>query len=431
MFKKILSRLLQTSTVKQSTVTLVSVFLNGVTGFIFYYLVARVIGAEANGVFGLVGSMVALISSVANLGVDTAATRFYAKYASTDSSKALSALKIAFTTKILSWLAIATFGLLFSSLIAQIAFSDSSLSLYVQVAFLAAFGSMAFSFVCAVLQAQQKFIFWGLLNVGGNIVRLLVTLLLVYFSILSKDSSVAVLVVFPFLTALIGFFLLPNFFRVKIRRGFFKKFIKFSVWVGASGVLSAVVSRMDVLIAARHVSLYELGNYSVATTLVAFVSQIVMALGMVVAPKFASFNSLDQAVTYLKKTMAAVVGLSVVGVLAGVLLAYYFVPFAYGSEYPLVSLPLSVLIIAYSVFLISMPIHSMVVYYFGNTRLMFTTTIFQGLSLFVSLDLLTRYYGIFGTSVSVLIGMTIVLLVPLIWLLVKLKNENKNKRFNK
>ncbi|GEM_PF-993686 len=431
MVKNWISKLLKTSTVKQSTVTLVSVFLNGVTGFAFYYLIARMIGAEANGVFGLVGSLVALVSSVANLGVDTAATRFYAKYVNSDNRKALSALKIAFVTKILSWSTIALIGLVFSNLIAEFVFSDLNLSVYIKIAFLAALGSMYFSFVCAVLQAQQRFVHWGAINVGGNVARLIVTFLLIYLSILSKDSSVAILVAFPFITVLIGFYFLPNFFKVKVGKNFFKKFIKFSIWVGASGVFSAIVSRMDVLVAARYVSLYELGNYSVATTLVAFVSQIVMALGMVVAPKFASFSTHVQAVAYLKKTMTAVFGLSILGVVVGVILAYYFVPFAYGSEYPLVSLPLSILIVAYSLFLISMPIHAMVVYYFGNTRLMFATTILQGLFLFVSLDLLTRYYGIFGTSVAVLIGMGVVLVVPSMWLILKLKNENKNQKSSK
>lgn len=426
MFRKFLGLILKTSTVKQSSVTLISVFLNGVTGFAFYFLIARFIGAEANGVFGLVGSLVALVSSVANLGVDTAATRFYAKYKDIDRPKAMSALKIAFVTKMTSWSIIAILGILLSGYVAEYAFSDIGLVVYVRIAFAAALGSMAFSFACAVLQAQQRFLHWGAINVGGNIVRLIVTLLFVYFSLLTKEVSILILVVFPFLTALAGFYFLPNFYKVKIKKSFFKNFLKFSLWVGASGVLSAIVSRVDVLIAARYVSLYELGNYSVATTLVAFISQIVMALGMVVAPKFSGFTTNQEATTYLKKTMIAVVALSFVGVAFGVFLAYYFVPFAYGSEYALVSGPLSVLISAYSIFLISMPIHSIVVYYFGNTRIMFVTTLLQGLCLLISLDLLTRYYGILGTSAAVFIGMLVVLFVPLIWLLLKLRNEKQH-----
>src|SRR5690606_39148753 len=112
------------------------------------------------------------------------------------------------------------------------------------------------------------------------------------------------------------------------------------------------------------------GVYQVAKNLTDIVPQIVFALAVVVAPKLAAFN-LDhkKAVPYLKKVQLLTLGLSVLGIIVGIPLGYFLIPQIYGMEYLPSIYPFIILIIAQAVFLISIPAHTSVIYYFSNPKL--------------------------------------------------------------
>lgn len=415
----------KSATIKQSTVTIVSVFTNGILGFFFYYLVARSLGPEGNGMFGVIASLVGLVASIANLGIDTAATKFISSAASTKIGERY--INIALMSKGASFFTVFSIGLLLSGLISQLVFSDAGYKNYINLAFLGVGGSMFFSLVNSIYQAKQQFLKWGAINIVGNFSRLIV--FFVGLQIYGPNILVAVLslISIPYIFSTWYFVKNRRLIFFKIPTKHFQDFSKFAIWIGATTLISALVSRADILITASMVSKEQLGNYTAAATLAGFVSQIVMALGMVSAPKFSSFDTLKDAKRYFRKLLLLVFVLAVLGVLVGVFLSYTIVPYMYGESYTNISTPLAVLVASYALFLLAMPYHNFTIYFLGKSRFMLWVSVLHALVFIPSLIYLTKNLGIVGASIASLVGMVVVLVVPLAKVHLHFAHETNSK----
>ncbi len=220
----------------------------------------------------------------------------------------------------------------------------------------------------------------------------------------------------------LALFFIPakKIFQVKNELSVAKQFFKYNCWVAVFTLVAAISSRLDTFLIARLLSPKELGIYGAASQLVVVVPQIVSALGVVAAPKFASFINIKQMLSYFKKFQLMVAGLSVLGLIA-IPLSFYVIPLIFGLQYIETVLPFIILFISMLVFLISVPVHNSIIYYFGKPHVFVWVSIGHLLIVGFFGYLLILSYGVIGAAAAVLLGTVFNFLVPLVWFLINIR----------
>ena len=117
----------------------------------------------------------------------------------------------------------------------------------------------------------------------------------------------------------------------------------------------------------------------------------------------------------MKKLQVMVLIMAMVGILS-IPIVSFLIPMIYGESY-LTSIPVFIILfLAMLVFLIAVPIHMAVFYYFGYPKLFF----FTGISHFIIISVvgwnLISLFGPQGAATTVLIGQVFNFVVPLIWI---------------
>ena len=420
MKEKIL-KIIRTKTLRQSVVTGTGTIINGVIGWVFYILVARNLGPSNFGIFSVATATIGLLSSIFNVGVDTGLVRFVGKYISSDKEKAFRFMKLGLKVKIISGVALITIGWFLIPFFAYTVLDKPGLLFPLRLSLIGAFGWLLSFFVTSCLQATQKFFSWVGLNIFMTSLRLFAVLGLIYFGISNINFSLYAYIYSPFIGFLLGITFLPKFFKVKDEGSIAKEFFHYNKWVAIFTVIAAISSRLDIYLSTRLLSLSDLGIYSVANNLSSIVSEIVLALATVVAPKLASFVSVIDAKRYLKKLQLFVIALSVFGVAFGIPLSYYLIPKLYGLSYTPSILPFSILLISQAIFLISVPVHTSIYYYFSEPKVF----VFVCLGQIILISTLGWYaistYGYIGAAFTMLVGNLFNFVVPGLWVLNKLK----------
>lgn len=414
-------KVVNTSTFRQTAATFIFTVVNGLLGMIFYIFSARYLGPSDFGEFTLLIVFLALVTDIGNLGINSGIVNFVSKYIKSDSAKAWKYLKLALCSKLTISIIIIILGYLVSPFLAEVIFNKPQLTVSFRISFLGIVASWLFSFSTSHLQATQKFIGWGLIQIFSNSFRLI---MIIYFYTSDKlnINSALVCYTFPLLAGFIISFIGSSlkFIREKIDKNIYSEFFNFNKWVAVSGGISALSSRTDTFILGRIASTYDLGLYSAANQLVQVVPQIISAIGTVVAPKFASYNDNKKMFSYLKKLQFMVTGIAGVLLISTPIVKPIINSF-YGSEYENSYKIFVILVIGMSVFLLSIPIHNAIIYYYQYPRLFSYLSVLNLLIVGISAYYLTKYFGVSGTAYAVLLGNLVNLIVPLLWFIKRIK----------
>jgi len=373
-------------------------------------------------------AVLTLTADIGNLGTDTGVVNFVSKYAINDKQKARRFLKLALKVKLLVGITIAMLGWFVSHFISQYFFNKPELTGLLQIAFIGVLAQLLFTFATSALQAYQKFFAWGFTNIGQNTIRLI--LLFITFSssaftahTFTTDSAFLLYALIPFTGFILGMILLPKaFLGATNENSVAKDFFKYNVWVALFGAIAAFSSRLDTFIAARLLDSAQIGIYAAANQLVLIVPQFVGALGTVIAPKMAQQTTKVKFLDYLKKTQFMVLGLATLGVLS-IPVVLWIIPILFGVSY-ISSGPLFVILLfAMLIFLISVPIHMSVFYYYSYPKLFFWISLGHlAIIAIVGWNLISMY-GVMGAAWTVLIGQVFNLVVPGVWVWNKLRSH--------
>ena len=416
--------LLATSTLRQSGVTFVGTLVNGVFGAVFYILTARALGPASFGLMSIVISVATLTATFSDFGVDTGLVRFVSSSLKKDRERANRFLKLSIKTKLISGTALTIIGIVLSDFIAASVFQKPELVPGLRIGFTAVLTYLLLGFVVNTLKSMQKFVLWSVVQIGANLLRLIIIGGLFVAGVLTINSSVWVYSLTLLAGAVFGFiFFVPkDFLKVGGESKVAKEFFHYNKWIASFTIVAAVSSKLDTFIAARLLSASDVGLYAAANQLVYIVPQIVGALGTVFAPKMAEMAGTN-IVPYLKKTQLMVFVLAGLGIF-GIPIVTFLVPIIFGAEY-LASIPLFVvLLFAMLIFLLSVPINNAILYYFSYPKLFFWLALGH-LCIIGSVGwVLISNYGALGAAFTVLIGAIYNFLVPVVWVLRRLKKEN-------
>ncbi len=199
-----------------------------------------------------------------------------------------------------------------------------------------------------------------------------------------------------------------------------KKLFNYNAKVGIFSFIAAISARLDTFLTARLLSPIEIGIYGAANQLTAVVPQIVSALGLVAAPKFSSFTNDRDMITYLKKLQLLVLGLSALGLLT-IPISFYLIPKFFGLEYLAAIIPFVILLLAMLVFLISVPVHNAIIFYFGKPDVFIWVSIGHLIIISILGFFAISNFGVIGAATTVLVGTTFNFLAPFGWLLLRMK----------
>ena len=412
----------KTSTFRQSGVTFTATLINGILGMAFYVFLARVLGPSDFGLFVLSVTVLALVADIGNFGINTGIVNFVSKYFTNDRSRSFGYLKLGLYSKIVISLVFLILGYLLSPSIADGIFSKPELVSPLRLAFLGVGTTWMFSFTTSYYQAVQKFTSWGVVQIFTNSIRLGGVIVLYFLSDLSLNTSLIFYIVAPFIGFLTGLINISfSFTKEKLNKSIWTDFFSYNKWVAVSGGVSAFTSRADTFILGRLAMPYSIGLYSAANQLVQVIPQLVGAIGTVVAPKFSSFDNDKKMFGYFKKLQLMVMGIAGVMVLS-IPIVKIVIKVFFGPEYDRSFGIFVILFVSMLVFLISIPVHNAIIYYYQYPKLFSILSIVNFCIVVPLAYYLTLKYGVLGTPYAMLIGNTINLIVPVGWMWRRMKN---------
>jgi len=412
----------KTSTFRQSGVTFTATLINGILGMAFYVFLARVLGPSDFGLFVLSVTVLALVADIGNFGINTGIVNFVSKYFTNYRSRSFGYLKLGLYSKIVISLVFLILGYLLSPSIADGIFSKPELVSPLRLAFLGVGTTWMFSFTTSYYQAVQKFTSWGVVQIFTNSIRLGGVIVLYFLSDLSLNTSLIFYIVAPFIGFLTGLINISfSFTKEKLNKSLWTDFFSYNKWVAVSGGVSAFTSRADTFILGRLAMPYSIGLYSAANQLVQVIPQLVGAIGTVVAPKFSSFDNDKKMFGYFKKLQLMVMGIAGVMVLS-IPIVKIVIKVFFGPEYDRSFGIFVILFVSMLVFLISIPVHNAIIYYYQYPKLFSILSIVNFCIVVPLAYYLTLKYGVLGTPYAMLIGNTINLIVPVGWMWGRMKN---------
>ncbi|MBI2196508.1 oligosaccharide flippase family protein [Candidatus Daviesbacteria bacterium] len=419
-----LKSILRTATFKQSQITITGTLINGTLGAFFYIILARFLGPSDFGILTVSLTTLVLIADVADIGTNTGLIRFVSSHLSFDKDKAYRFLKLSLEIKLIAWAVAFVVVYLLAPFLATQVFQKPDLILPLRLVSFGIGTALLFSFATSALQAFQRYFLWSTVNILTNSLRLILILVLGYYSLLNIGSSLLVYILLPFFGFFVTLFILPTrkFILSKEEFSLSGELFKYNIPVAIFTIVAAFSARLDTYLNAILLSSREVGIYGAANQLIQIMPQLVSALGLVSAPKFASFQKIDQMLIYFKKFQLFVLGLCILGLLA-IPLAIYFIPLLLGSAYTEAIIPFVILFLGYLIFLFSIPVHHSIIFYFGRPDVFIWVSLGHLLIIGGLGYVMISNFGIIGAAVTVLFGMLFNFLFPLGWLLNRLKRS--------
>ncbi|KKQ51480.1 MAG: Polysaccharide biosynthesis protein [Parcubacteria group bacterium GW2011_GWB1_38_8] len=410
-----------TSTFRESSITFIGTVINGALGALFYIITARFLGPVLFGVMSVSIATLTLVSDIGDLGTDTGLVNFVSRNIKKDIKRAKRFLKLSLEVKLIVSVFVFVLGYIFAPFIATEIFKKSEYIQSLRISFAGVGSILLFSYLTHSLQSLQSFWRWSGILVATNALRFALVIVVFYFGYLSIVTSLWIYIIAPLIGFFIGLKWLPRgFFNISNEGLVAKEFFRYNKWVAAFTLLAAVSSRIDTFITAGILTDFDVGIYQAATQMVKIVPQIVVAVGTVIAPKMATQGNTKEFIGYLKKSQLFVSGVCILG-LTGIPVAIWFVPILFGTSYITVVPTFIVLFLAMLIFLFSSPIHTAVFYYFSHPKLFFWLALVNLVTVVTLGLILTSKYGAVGAAVTVLIGQLFNFIVPLVWVLRKIR----------
>lgn len=415
--------ILSTKSFRQSTITIVATIVNGGLGAVFYFLLARLLGASEFGVFSLVTTTIALLAGIVDLGTDQGIVRFIPKYREEpDTQNKL--IKLALEMKLFSGLLLFILVIVLAHPIAHYAFAKDQFAFIMPLIGIGVITQILFSFSTSLSQSLERYFLWSGLFIGTNFIRLIAIIAIYYFGFLTAYSSSVIYILLPLFGFITSFlFFNGKFLFSKGEFGYIKDIFKFNRWVLGFVIIATIGSRLDTYFTARFLTLASVGIYSLAGQVVSIFSQLTSAISAVTSPKFSSFDTRVKNITYVNK---ATLMTSASALAAGIALVI-FAPFIFslaGHEYTSAFIPLVYLILALGIFLSTSPVRDSILYYFGKPQFFFWQGIIHIVIVSVSSFYLIPRMQITGTAIVVLIGQIFIAVSSVWYYIFKIKTND-------
>lgn len=405
MFISKLKTVLSSSTIKDMIISLFGTGLTAVLGFLFFILVSRELGPHEFGIFSALIAVIIIISDVTDMGVSAGLAKFVGKYEVNGQNETVGRfLMLSLLTKLFLALFVVFVGFIFTDPITKLLFKSNESPHLLGLSLLGGVVMSFYSFTSFTLQAQKKYLTNSFLNISGNMLRLFLPLILLSTYGLSSFSAICFYIIGFLIPSIVGLFFIPIKLLLFIpTKKEFYEFLHFNKYLAVAGIMFTLLTRIDNLLILNLSNPFEAGLYGSAQRVTFVFPLIAAALASVWSPRFSSFKDNGESWIYFRKTLLLVCVLSL-GALILVPFSSNIINIFFGSAYMNASLPLSILIVAWALFLITVPAIQYITYCIGKSKLYALIILMQFITV-ISLDLLLiPSLGAFGAAIAFLIG---------------------------
>jgi O-antigen/teichoic acid export membrane protein len=369
----------------QTVILTSGTLINSGLGLVFYLLIGRNLPVSSFGYFSFLLGIGILAADLGDLGVNASIIKLGH---GTD-------FRSIFTV---AWIQRLVVGavLIVTAVIVQL-FYPANFLLSALVGFV-----LLATYVCLQsLLAKQKYFSYALSNVLGNLVRLGVVWVLISHRLLSSETAIGSFLIGSLITLLVGFGIVTTIekslpFTTSHMKEAYEKMLKFGGWLGVSFGISAAASKIDSPLVFSLAGSTSAGLYASAQRIASVLPQISTAIDNVFSPKLAkSENTSHYFKQYLVLAVIACVTLLLCIPFAGLLISLTF-----GQAYLPAVPSFQIILLGFSIFLLSGPFTSSVIYRFGKTKLNVISSLGQLVISVISMALLIPPLGAVGAAIA-------------------------------
>ncbi len=370
------------SSLGQSSLLTGGTVANSLLGLLFYLLVARNLGLAEFGRFSFLLGIGMLAAEVGDWGFGSAIVKF-----GSEVHELPKIISVNFIQRLV------VFGVFFmAASVASFILKENYL--------LALLVAASLSFLAIITQsflACQKYVFYVLTNILGNLSRLLLTV--IFLS--TADSALVIFAGANIFALVAGITILAlvvpgRLFDWSDLKGTFKKVFPYSKWLGGSFALASLAGKIDIPAVYFLAGGQAAGIYSSAQKLVSVLPQVGAAIEGVFAPKLSRQEDFQP----IFKNYLTIILLGIAGLLLVIPLSGSILTFLWGSKYAAATGVFQLLLLGMVFFFLSGPFIAVILYRFGKSNVHFVGNAIQ---LAVSLGLyffLVPKLGAVGAALS-------------------------------
>ena len=413
-----LKELLLTGTGRDTAVVFTGTLINVILGGLFFILTPRILGPEAYGLFSVVLATGLMAVNFANFGIDTGILRFIKPNQKEANDKIL---KLALKAYVAIGLLIFILGFFLSRPIAHTLGVSAVVDL-LKISFAGAIFILLSNFFIATLQSRKQFTKASLVNISSNAARLLLLALASYFLTINLYVLTILFFSVTIVSIVLGKLFVPlDFLKAKEEHTHFKNFFGYNFWVAASLAISAIP--IDNYLLVKIAGPLATGLYAAPMKILTITYQFAGGFSRVLASRFSSFDSNQKAKEFSQKALGFVL-VVFAGLIAVSFLAEPFVKIFLGSQYEQ-SIPIfRILAIGMAFFFADTIPVSLILYYFGKSKIAFYITVWHYLIYTLLLFILIQRYSVLGASISFTLSEIITFTTLISYVILKFRNKS-------
>lgn len=318
--------LLKSGTIRDTLISFVGLGTTAVLGFVFTVIMARTLGPAGFGVFSAVTALATIIYSLGDVGIPPALINFLPKLP----GKEKPLLSTAFSIQLLvCCVAVVVFLILtvFHSTIIP-----GSLPIYLLLALALSINYILVGFAQGIFTAKRRFWRYSMSQVIDAVIKITLVLVLLVTSRLSISSALAANVISSLIALFITFGKQMLSIKLEIQSGIFDQIFAFAKWIAVSRVFSVFLGRIDILLLNLISSGFTAGIYAAANRITLLFALMISSLNVVVNPRFSSFKTNEETLSYIKKLFFLILGVAIL-MMVCVIFAGPIINLVFGAKY--------------------------------------------------------------------------------------------------
>lgn len=399
-----LIKLIKAPTIKNIFIILSSKILASFFSFIYIYILIRKISVSEFGNYNLTVEMIALVTSLTDVGLTTGFVRFYSFYIINDQIKAKYLLKYILKIKFTSSLIFIFFINIFSLKISIFLFSNENYQNLIKISSILILFHTMEGFLLSILQSKEKFLKFSVIVLGVALLKIVTLLSLEKLGEINILNLLLNLLLISFCSCLSLSYFLKDELKIKYfisnekKQEVKKQLINFSKWVLLSSISVSIFMRLDVIMLKKLSTEIELGFYSGAQKMATILPIITASLTTVLMPKVSKIKEKSEFKGYIKKSfiLSAVICIPLIIIY---LSANTFIPIFLGQKYENSIKIFKFLLLSYIFGIFVNPI-SLILYNLNKTKELSIMNLIQVFINYIGNRLFIPKYGALGAVAS-------------------------------
>lgn len=361
--KKLIEKLKNLKTAKNSLLTLSSNLISQVMSFVVAVLLGRTMSVADYGLYSILNNIATFVSDLADMGMNGAITRFVAEYRSRrDQASEEQLITYALKRKIRNLVLVFIALVLAAKPIASLFLKDAQAYPYVYLITLTCGFSLFVGAMRAILQGRQEYGKYFVSMVTWNVVWCAV----IFGLFLADKMTIAASIIAGAVSGLVNLVLCTKLIGYDVKRIVKKsviapdvksRFNTFGNWMVLWSVFVLLQSKADVFMLATFTTAEQVSYYDIATKVIKPVLMVISSYGQVLNPLFASMPTKDELNKQIR-TVIKVISLVCALIVLAILVVGPAINLVFGTKYNQSVVPAQLLLFALIFYVWQMPFNS-------------------------------------------------------------------------